>query len=126
MKANLVPSWSFLAIEPIAKVAKKKMKKEFSTLFADRTSLKVRRECFWALFAIAEASLTTPQREPAYRQHLAVQFFYALVDISDHSEMPDRDMQRWQNAVVGRAIAFEKQPTHAVVLAPARSAIAGV
>lgn len=112
MKPRTAPSWSFLALEPQAKKAKKLAPKEFQTLVSKRSSLNQRRLAFWSLFSSVESEVVAPKSSPSTRQHTAIQLFYALISLSDWNQMPDRDLQRWQNAIVGAGTPVS---SHAVV-----------
>jgi hypothetical protein len=112
MKTPEAPSWSFLAVEPLAKRVTRKAPEAHKALFSKRATLAVRSQAFWTLFELACLMSGRAPGDPLARYHAAIQFFYALVDLSENRSMPDRELQRWLNAICG---ATAPTPATAVV-----------
>lgn len=120
MKPIPLPEWSFLAVEPLARAAIKRCKVDFEKFDGPRSSLSERKEAFWRLFAEVENEFPGGITDPVLRSHRAIQWFYALIDLSTHRTLADRDMQRWLNFIVEPI----NVPTHAAVQQAAVSKLA--
>lgn len=114
MKANQAPIWSFLAVEPTVRAARRRMPEAFAIVASPVASAAARRAAFERITNWVGAAL---KDTPAALRHsprmLAVQVFYAIVDLSDQRALPDRDLQRWMNQLMGGTRI--DIPTHAVV-----------
>lgn len=107
-----VPVWSFLAVEPAVKIAVKKSPDAFGDFISAKNSAH-RARAFWKLFASIEKHVA--QRMPIAivdRHRLAIQAYYALIDLSELNEAADRDVQRWLDVIMRNDSVT--QPTAAV------------
>lgn len=114
MNANLAPMWSFLAVEPVVKSARRKLPEAFSTVASPVAGARARQQAFLKILEWVERAMVgRPMPVKLPRRLLAAQVFYAMVDLSDLRALPDRDLERWKTTVLSSVMI--EMPTHAVV-----------
>lgn len=100
MSANRIPEWSFLAVEPAVRAARAKLPREFERLLSAKHAQQ-RRTAFWKIFGAVEQVVQRNLPVSARSRHrLAVQTFYALVDMTAWKTAPDRDISRWLASIL--------------------------
>ena len=93
MNRMTAPTWSFLAVEPEVRLAVQQHPEAFRLLLDSTTSPSRRRKAFWLLFGAIEQALAKNAKIQPDRHQAVVKSFYALIDISEQCDMPDRRIQ---------------------------------
>ncbi len=89
-----VPNWSFLAIEPFVKSVIRR-KPMLTTTFLRSRAPSGRAFAFWELVSLMERDIAKSAPQSLCDRHrLAVQIYYALVDLTELSSANDREIQR--------------------------------
>ncbi len=116
-----VPNWSFLAIEPYVKSVIRR-KPILTTTFL-RSRAPAGRACaFWELVSLMERDIAKSAPQSLCDRHrLAIQIYYALVDLTELSNANDREIQRRLTTIMRHEASAET--ANAVVRIPAVQAV---
>lgn len=117
-----VPNWSFLAIEPFVKSVIRR-KPMLTTTFLRSRAPTGRASAFWELVSIMEREIAKSAPQSLCDRHrLAVQIYYALVDLTELSDANDREIQRRLNTIMRHEASAA--PSYAVIKVPAIQTVA--
>jgi hypothetical protein len=108
---DVVPAWSFLAVEPIVAQVRRRMPEAFHAATSPKSGAAARQIAFQRFFEAVERHLSGKVTLPT--RQLAIQVFYAMVDLASDRNLTDRELQRYLSVILGGMPS--DIPTHAVV-----------